>query len=147
MEAEASSLASSTDPQHVLSTSPRLPPNTRAIGIFVDSDHVGKVPRIIQHTNNEEACRLLSLWRREVCRFPFFVLAGQLGRHDGGIVGGLAADWQEALYLHAYARARLDYIAARGASFLSVWGLLLSDERRDAVLAIVAATQSVGGHA
>jgi hypothetical protein len=125
----------------------RWPRDTAVVGIIIDAEHVEHVATIIRSTINEDACALLAMWRRQIGRFPFCVFAGQLHRRRAGLVGGLAADWQEALNLHAYARARFDSIAAQVTSFSSAWGLHLTDERRDAVLAITAATQPVGGRA
>lgn len=144
MDAEACSSPS----HHVLVTNQRRqPPNTAAVGIFLDSEHVGDVPTIIQHTKNEDACRLLASWRRQVLRFQFIVLAGRLDCRDGGLVGGLAEDWPGALYMYAFVGTRLDSIAAQQAPFLSAWVMRLTDERRDAVLETLAVTQAVGGRA
>ena len=145
---EASTLASSSD--HSSSLKPAAttwPSNVAVLGIFMDSEHVGDVAEHIRHVANEQACQLLALWRREVKRFPFCIVGGELNRRKAGVVGGLAADWPEALYLHAYARARFDCLAEGIlGGFTSIWGLHLTDERRDAVRSIMATTQ-VMGHA
>jgi hypothetical protein len=149
LDIHSSSTSSSDDGSDLSSRhrSAKWPSNVRVLGVFLDAEHVGVVSERIRHIANEQCCELLSLWRAQVQRFPFCVIAGQLERHDAGVVGGLAADWKEALYLHAYAKARLDWIAQRATSFSSVWGLHLTEARRNDVLAITAAAQTVAGHA
>lgn len=124
-----------------------VPSNVRFMAIMADAEHQADVVKLIPVTTNERAIGLMGAWRRDLGRFPFLVIAGHLRRRDGAIVGGLAANWDDAILLHRFAVERLDEIARTGAGFTSLWILLLEESRRESVEELIAMSQPVEGHA
>jgi hypothetical protein len=126
----------------------RLPSNLRMAAIVADSAHVHLAPELIRLTHSEEAVALLALWKRRIEDTPYLIVAGEMHKPRGGIVGGLAQDWQHALTLFRLTKSRLDDVAsAGGGNFTSAWVFLLDAERVQEVQAIIAQTQSVEGRA
>jgi hypothetical protein len=123
-----------------------IPGNLRMTAVMADAEHVADVVKMIPVIKDEHALMLIGAWRRDLYRFPFLVMAGPMYRRGGGIVGGLAAQWEQALGLQRFALERLDELA-QPAGFTSMWCLLLTDERRDRVDALIAQWQPVEGHA
>jgi hypothetical protein len=81
-------------------------------------------------------------------QFGFVVLAGQLERPDGGIVGGLADTWSAALQLFRLTADRLDEAAEeRSQPFTSRWYLYLNPERQAQMAHVLPDALLVGGEA
>lgn len=135
-------------PAHCRAPLPKLPANLAATGLLLDPEHVGDVREVIRRTKNEQAISLLAAWRRSLDRLPFAVLAGDLHRAKGGIVGGLAPDWPAAMMLFRSSTLRLDELAAtRGSDFSSAWLLLVNEERQHEIQALAARSQTTTGSA
>jgi hypothetical protein len=126
----------------------RLPPNTQMIGVMLDREHVAEAGSLIRAAKSANAIRLLTTWRSVTERFPFLVIAGYPHSPVGGIIGGIAADWAQAVQMYEMASARFDELAnASGIAFTAVWLLRLTDDRQARMTALIAESQPVAGSA
>jgi len=126
----------------------RFPSDTRLCGLILDAEHLDAADSLAQSTKSESALAAISLWRKYLSRFPFLVVAGELHRPHGRIVGGLAGTWTDALALFGRAMARFHEIAeVSGVDFSSAWMPFLTDERQREVRSLIAEAQQCAGSA
>jgi hypothetical protein len=115
--------------------------------VMLDAEHANKVGILIQTLKNERAIALAAYWRRNLDRWPFLVVAGELHQRDGGLIGGIGRDWSAARNLFTLACERHDDLARIHGDFSSAWFLLVTNERVDEIHEIVAEAQTCRGTA
>lgn len=123
----------------------RIPSDLRMCGLLLDREHADAVEDLLPIVHNRDGRTWLEAWKRT--HHPFVLIAGELHRHFGATVGGVAGDWPQALILFKYANNRFSQLATKHGSFSSVWNLLATDDRVREVRALIALTQETSGSA
>ena len=125
----------------------RLPSDLRFSGVLLDAEHMDAADTLARSTTSESALSAIALWRKHSERLPYLVVAGELHRPSGRVVGGLASTWTQATGLFALAMARFCEISeTEGVDFSSAWLLFVTDERAKQVRSMMADAQQVAGH-
>jgi len=125
----------------------RLPSDLRFSGVLLDAEHLEAADSLARSTASESALSAIALWRKHSERLPYLVVAGELHRPSGRVVGGLAGTWRQATGLFALSMARFCEISeAEGVDFSSGWLLFVTDERAQEVRSLMAEAQQVAGH-
>jgi len=126
----------------------QLPSNLRAAGLLLDPEHAHMAGELLRRVKNDTAISTLATWRRSLERLPFLVLAGELHKPRGAVIGGLAQDWTNAKALFCMASQRFDELAqARGRDFSAAWFMFLVEDRRQQIAEIAADAQQPAGSA